>query len=195
MRDWDELVSERLYVALVEGNIDGESGPSPSSGTFDSWLKEDDKGRVFRAKPGERGSKRAITRWRLLDQGSELSLLELSLETGRKHQIRVQLADSGHPILGDERYGSKRDDLGRLALHATTLELRLPGREKIRIESPAPKEFARALKARLDPKPEPKREPRREPKAHAPSARRASASSSPNGARSGARPKRASPRG
>jgi 23S rRNA pseudouridine1911/1915/1917 synthase len=164
MKDWDELVTERLYVALVEGSLEG-------SGVFDSWLKEDDKGRVFTAKPGERGAKRAITHWKALREGAGLSLLELSLETGRKHQIRVQLADAGHPVLGDERYRAARDDIGRLALHAKAIELKLPDRKAIRIESPAPEAFERALNAR-----------------------RASSASSPTSGQKAARPKRGAPR-
>jgi 23S rRNA pseudouridine1911/1915/1917 synthase len=154
MGAWDELVSERRYVALVEGSMGG------ASGTYDSWLKENKAGQVFRAGIGERGAKRAITRWRLLGEGSGLSLLELSLATGRKHQIRVQLADAGHPVVGDPRYGprhggdhrlggdprdSGRADLGRLCLHAASIELTMPGREALRIESPPPPEFAAAL--------------------------------------------------
>jgi 23S rRNA pseudouridine1911/1915/1917 synthase len=156
MGSWDELVAERRYVALVEGAMDGKSG------SFDSWLKENKAGQVFRAATGERGAKRAITRWRLLGVGAGLSLLELRLETGRKHQIRVQLSDSGHPIVGDERYGHRHGsgvrhisgvrggsagpyDPGRLCLHAESIELRMPGRQALKIESPAPPEFAAAL--------------------------------------------------
>ena len=157
MGGWDEFVSERLYVALVEGSM------AAKSGIFDSMLKEDKLGRVGIVKASQRGAKRAITRWRLLGEGNGLSLLELSLETGRKHQIRVQLADAGHPLLGDPRYGSRqrryegelkrgdradRPDLGRLCLHATTIELRLPGREALRVESPPPPEFAQAIEKR-----------------------------------------------
>jgi 23S rRNA pseudouridine1911/1915/1917 synthase len=151
MGAWDELVSERRYVALVEGSMGGRSG------SCDSWLKENKAGGVFRAGIGERGAKRAITRWRVLGEGSGLSLLELFLETGRKHQIRVQLADLGHPVVGDPRYGrpvgrgTARDDLSRLCLHAASIELAMPGRgKKLRIESPVPPEFAAALES--DPK-------------------------------------------
>lgn len=144
MEGWDELVTRRLYVALVEGSMEAESG------ILDSWLKENKVGGVYRAEPGERGAKRAVTRWRLVAAGSSLSLLELELETGRKHQIRVQLADSGHAVVGDERYGGPRtrafpDGLGRLCLHAAMIELELPGRGILRIESPPPPEFAAAL--------------------------------------------------
>ncbi len=147
MGGWDELVSERRYVALVVGSM------GAGSGAYDSWLKENKAGQVFRAGIGERGAKRAITRWRLLGEGAGLSLLELELGTGRKHQIRVQLSDAGHPILGDERYGSRpgspvRDDLGRLCLHAASIELKLPGREKLRVESPPPPEFEAVLRRR-----------------------------------------------
>jgi 23S rRNA pseudouridine1911/1915/1917 synthase len=140
MGGWDELVSERRYVALVEGSMGG------ASGSYDSWLKENKAGQVFRAGIGERGAKRAITHWRLLGEGAGLSLLELTLGTGRKHQIRVQLSDAGHALIGDQRYGSLRDDLGRLCLHAVSIELTMPGRETLRIESPPPSEFAAALK-------------------------------------------------
>jgi 23S rRNA pseudouridine1911/1915/1917 synthase len=204
MGGWDELVSERRYVALVEGSMGGKSG------TFDSWLKENKGGQVFRAGIGERGAKRAITRWRLLGEGSGLSLLELSLETGRKHQIRVQLADSAHPVVGDPRYGGdglRRDgalgrgplpDLGRLCLHAASIELSLPGREALRIESPAPPEFAAALGR----SPEGPRErgatddPRGdERKPPAISGRKASASASRSAGRGAAPPRRGAPRG
>lgn len=104
MEGWDELVTRRVYVALARGSMAEESG------VFDYWLKENKGGEVYRADPKEKGAKRAVTRWRVLDRGlgADLSLLELELETGRKHQIRVQLADSGHPIVGDDKYGGAR---------------------------------------------------------------------------------------
>jgi 23S rRNA pseudouridine1911/1915/1917 synthase len=141
MEGWDELVTQRLYVALVEGSM--EEG----SGVFDSWLKENKAGEVYAAEPKDKLAKRAVTRWRVIGKGAGLSLLELALETGRKHQIRVQLADSGHPVVGDPKYGSGRDDLGRLCLHARMIELRLPGRDPLRIDSPPPPEFEAAIKA------------------------------------------------
>lgn len=141
MEGWDELVSERRYAALVEGPMGAEAG------VCDSWLKENRAGEVFVASPGERGAKRAITRWKVLSEGSGLSLLELHLETGRKHQIRVQLAAAGHPVVGDRRYGSPRNDRGpdRLCLHAASIALSLPGRETLAVASPIPPEFAAAL--------------------------------------------------
>jgi 23S rRNA-/tRNA-specific pseudouridylate synthase len=148
MDGWDELVTQRLYVALVEGQM------AEGSGVFDSWLKENKAGEVYVAEPKDKGAKRAVTRWRVLKQGPGLSLLELALETGRKHQIRVQLAESGHAVVGDVRDGSNRGrgdrpavDLGRLCLHARLIELKLPNREALRIESPPPPEFDAAVAA------------------------------------------------
>jgi 23S rRNA pseudouridine1911/1915/1917 synthase len=150
MDNWDELVTQRLYVALVEGSM------AEGEGVFDSWLKENKAGEVYGAEPNDKGAKRAVTRWRVLRQGGGLCLLELALETGRKHQIRVQLADSGHPVVGDGRYGSTRTggtgraiDLGRLCLHARLIELKLPGRDALRIESPPPPEFDAVLTAAI----------------------------------------------
>jgi len=136
MSRWNELVRERLYVALAEGAFRGESG------IFDSWLIENRAGTVYAVKEGTRGALRAITAWRVLKQGKHYSLLELRLETGRKHQIRAQLSAAGHPVAGDVRYGARTDPLGRLCLHATTLTIEHPfTRQIMRFESPFPNEF------------------------------------------------------
>jgi len=166
MSGWDEIVSERLYVALVEGEM------GSSEGELDSFLVEDARGFVREAGPRERGAKRALSRWRVIAEGRGMSLLEVRLETGRKHQIRVQLAGIGHPVVGDERYGGRArygreargeapregersasrprpvssPTLARLCLHAAAIELRLPESSgSVRIESSAPPEFAEAL--------------------------------------------------
>lgn len=141
MSTWNESVDERTYVALVEGNL-----PS-SEGVLDTWLSEVDPYRVRQAPAGSKGSLRAITRYRVLGEGDGLSLVELSLETGRRHQIRVQLAEAGCPVTGDERYGSHRDPLGRLGLHATVIALNRPSDgTPVRVECPAPPGFAAALR-------------------------------------------------
>jgi len=141
MSSWNESVGERIYVALVEGSL-----PSPE-GVLDTWLSEVDPYRVRQAPAGSKGALRAITRYRVLGEGDGLSLVELSLETGRRHQIRVQLAEAGCPVTGDERYGSRRDPLGRLGLHATTIALDRPSDgAPVRVECPAPPGFAAALR-------------------------------------------------
>lgn len=143
MEAWDELVLERRYVALVLGEMGG------AEGRLESWLVENRGGEVYVAAPGERGAKRAATNWRLLGSGNGLSLVELELETGRKHQIRVQLTAAGHPVCGDDKYGRAPDPLGRLCLHAAGLVLTQPfTRERLELESPAPPEFEAALRGR-----------------------------------------------
>jgi 23S rRNA pseudouridine1911/1915/1917 synthase len=102
---------ERVYRALVEGR------PAREHGTLESRLAED---RMLRVRSGERG-RVAITHYRVLATRREHSLLELRLGTGRRHQIRVQLAESGWPIVGDVTHGGPRTGAGRLCLHATQL--------------------------------------------------------------------------
>jgi len=139
MDNWNELVKERVYVALVEGRMAGDSG------TYDSWLAENSAGTVWQTDPGAPGALRAITRWRLLSGDKYYSLVELSLETGRKHQIRAQLAADHHPVAGDQRYGARTDPAGRLCLHARLLVLEHPFLHKVfRFESEVPECFYRA---------------------------------------------------
>lgn len=148
MENWDDAARERVYVALVEGTMER------SGGSLESWLIADGTTKVRLAAPGERGAKLATTRYRVLGEGGGLSLLELELDTGRKHQIRAQLAAAGHPVAGDPKYGSRRDPIGRLALHARLLVLVHPASgEVLRFESPEPAEFAAALRSVEAPKP------------------------------------------
>ncbi len=143
MGGWDELVAERRYVALVEGRVEGEGG------LLDSWIAEAGPSRMRVAASGERGALRALTRWRLVRAGPRYSLLELKLETGRKHQIRVQLAAMGHPVAGDARYGAGSDPLGRLGLHAEVLDMTNPmSGKRFRLESPCPPSFLEAVLSR-----------------------------------------------
>ena len=102
---------ERVYRALVEGR------PAREQGTLESRLAED---RMLRVRSAERG-RVAITHYRVLAARRENTLLELRLGTGRRHQIRVQLAESGWPIVGDVTHGGPRSGAGRLCLHATRL--------------------------------------------------------------------------
>jgi len=136
MSRWNDLVHERLYVALAEGSFDA------ASGCFDTWLIENRAGTVYAVEPGTRGALRSITHWRVLDTSGRFTLLELSLETGRKHQIRAQLSAVDHPIAGDFRYRARTDPLGRLCLHASVLAVEHPFTHQIlRFEDPPPEDF------------------------------------------------------
>ena len=148
MDDWNGLVKERGYTAVVEGSIVG------TEGTFDTWLVENRAGQVYGTSPGAQGALRAITHWKVLASNRRYSLLSLSLETGRKHQIRVQLSEAGYPIAGDPRYGAKSDPLGRLCLHAHLLVFQQPFlKELLRFESPAPQAFLSLVENRDAPPP------------------------------------------
>jgi 23S rRNA pseudouridine1911/1915/1917 synthase len=96
------------------------------------------EGRDLRVRAGGRG-KRAVTRYRVTAVRDRYSLVEVELETGRKHQIRVHLAGLGCPVIGDAGYGAKTDPAGRLGLHAWRLAFDHPVTgERVVAESPLP---------------------------------------------------------
>ena len=134
--NWE--AAEKKYLAVVEG------APSSPAGLLDSHLDEADAFKV-RIAPEGPGTRRALTRYRVMKKGKTTALLELILETGRRHQIRVQLAAAGCPIVGDGRYGARTNPIRRLALHASHLRFSHPatGRE-MRFESPLPGDLGQA---------------------------------------------------
>ncbi|MBL8889174.1 MAG: hypothetical protein JNL67_04300 [Planctomycetaceae bacterium] len=129
--------ARRTYRAIVDGHMDGDAG------TIDNLLVELVDGTV-RPTTDPKHGKRAITHWRRLAEHGRLTLLELRLETGRKHQLRAQLADLGKPIVGDVLYHKKPSEHSpmpgiakrspaarpRLMLAAVTLGLIHPRTEK-----------------------------------------------------------------
>jgi 23S rRNA pseudouridine1911/1915/1917 synthase len=128
---------ERIYVAVVEGRV------AAAAGTLRGRVAEDP--RSHRVRPTRReGGREAVTRYRVLERRAHSTVLELTLETGRRGQIRAQLAALGHPIVGDAEFGSRRDPVRRVCLHATRLGFRDSTGRARRYESPAPAAFARA---------------------------------------------------
>jgi 23S rRNA pseudouridine1911/1915/1917 synthase len=125
---------KRKYIAIVEGRF------MEDKGTWESYLYEKRDLKVCIVKENE--GLKAITHFETLYRNNNYSFLSLLLETGKKHQIRVQLEEKGFPIVGDKKYGSKKDPIGRLALHAYFLEFKHPftGRT-VSFSSPLPKEF------------------------------------------------------
>lgn len=110
---------ERGYTALVEGQLD------PASGTWSSYLYEDPTYTVRTAADASSG-RLAITHYKTIQTKGRYSLLEVTLETGRKNQIRVHCQVAGHPIAGDKKYGSETSPKNRLCLHAHLLAFRHP---------------------------------------------------------------------
>ncbi|MFS0688379.1 RluA family pseudouridine synthase [Sporosarcina sp. 179-K 8C2 HS] len=132
---WDEMVKERIYTALVEGNVRKESG------TIKSWLKETRTFKVY-SNPTDNGGQLAITHYRKIRSNRQYSLLEVMLETGRKNQIRVHMEEIGHPVVGDKKYGSTVNPIKRLGLHATALTIVHPvTKEVMKFESAIPSSF------------------------------------------------------
>lgn len=134
---WDQ--AEKRYEAVVEGKLGAESG------VFESDLDETNPFKVHSTAPNPQ-TRHAVTHYRVLAYGRRRTLVELTLETGRRHQIRVQLADAGCPIIGDKKYGAKTDPVKRLALHACALKFLHPVTQKeLRFASPLPRELARLV--------------------------------------------------
>jgi len=134
---WDNF--EKKYQAVVEGHL-----PKPS-GTLRSDLDESNPHHVT-VRPKSERTRHAVTHYRMLKSSSHRSWVELTLETGRRHQIRVQLAEAGCPIVGDEKYGAKTDPAGRLGLHSCFLRFRHPVTgEELRFTSPLPKSLVKLV--------------------------------------------------
>jgi 23S rRNA pseudouridine1911/1915/1917 synthase len=127
---------ERVYVAIVHGKL------KEPTGTFRSFLAEDREKKMHSVADQSTG-KEAITHYRTIASGKRFSILELKLETGRRNQIRVHLAEAGHPVVGDTLYGKGRDEsLPRLGLHAKLLAFRHPRTGKtVSFTSEMPREF------------------------------------------------------
>ena len=125
---------EKTYWALVEGSI------HPASGDCVDWVIKDERHRRMHVVDESReGAKQARLHYRRLERIGGHSFLEVQLETGRKHQIRLQLSHHGYPILGDRKYGSKRPFPAGIALHSRRLVIMHPVRKEPRtFEAPLP---------------------------------------------------------
>ena len=128
--DWNGLVSRRGYLAVAEGV------PPQQSGTVRTRLRENSAHRVYSGRDG----KLAVTHYTTLGGNGKYTLLEVSIDTGRKNQIRAHLRELGCPVAGDRMYGAATDPLGRLCLHAHELSLADPftgERRVFRADAPA----------------------------------------------------------
>ncbi len=114
---WDHV--EKHYLAMVRGI------PPESEGVFTSYLVENGVHSVHSTKDSKRG-KLSQTAYKVLGHSKGLSLLDINLLTGRKHQIRVHLSEHNLPIVGDKKYGGKRPGDKRLALHAKSIAFKHP---------------------------------------------------------------------
>jgi 23S rRNA pseudouridine1911/1915/1917 synthase len=138
---------ERMYLAIVEGVV-------AEQGTYSTRYGRDPDDRKKFSSEVDSGRK-AVTHFRVRTRLPGATLVEVRLETGRTHQIRVHFSDHGHPLIGDRTYGRRprtpllrgvHERLGRQALHAAVLGITHPQTGKLlRYETPPPADFAAAL--------------------------------------------------
>lgn len=135
--------ADRIYLAVAEGAFDDDRG------RLSHLLAENPKSLKVEVVPREAGGRPATLAYRVLERLAGATLLEVTLVTGRRNQIRVQLAAEGHPLVGDVAYGRPSPTLPRVALHAHRLSFTAPrGRKRLRFESPLPRDLTRWLAAR-----------------------------------------------
>lgn len=115
---WNE--AEKRYGVIVEGV------PLDKKGRVESYLYESKALRVYSRSVDDGEGKYAVTDYEVVKEGGEYALLDITLKSGRKNQIRVHMADMGHPVAGDKKYGATSDPLGRLGLHAYYLAFSHP---------------------------------------------------------------------
>lgn len=125
---------EKCYWALVGQRV------WPAEGRLIDWLIHHERDqKVLATGPTARGAQQAVLHYRLLGQVADVWLLEVRPETGRKHQIRVQLARHGYPIVGDFKYGSRQPFPQGIALHARSLAFTHPvSHQRIVLVAPLP---------------------------------------------------------
>ena len=134
----------KVYHALVEGDA-----PAREAELVDWLVKNEAQNQVRKTTPQAPGAQQCILRYRRLVAAAGLTLLEVTPQTGRSHQIRVQLAGQGLPIYGDVKYGSAHRLAGAIALHAAELTFEHPTRhEPVCIRTPAPDAWRRLVPAR-----------------------------------------------
>ena len=132
--NWDIYAIERKYVAVVEGKL------KKKEDTLKNHLMENSIHHVYVSDNG----KLAITKYKVLKENKNYSLIKINIKTGRKNQIRAQLSNIGSPIIGDKKYNAKTNPLRRLGLHANKLVIRHPiTNEVMTFESKVPSEFMR----------------------------------------------------
>lgn len=137
---WKESVQDRRYVALVEGNV------QKPEGTITSWLTESKTLKMY-SSPHPNGGQKAITHYKVLQKNQNYSLLEVKLDTGRKNQIRVHMQSLGCSIVGDKKYGSTQNPIGRMGLHAIGITFKHPTTGEIMdFKTDIPGKFLRMVK-------------------------------------------------
>lgn len=156
MDSWHKMVTERLYRAVAENPHEKNASFLPDSGLIDDALAQNAHhvGYVPHDPQDKAKTVPARTNFKVIERGKTHTLFELSLDTGKKNQIRAHLASKGYPLAGDENYRAKTDFFHRLCLHARTLDFVHPTTGKaMHFEVPEPAEWIEYVK-KGDPHPE-----------------------------------------
>jgi len=133
---------DKTYFAVIHGHMKDKEG------VLTSYLQENHAHRVYSVKDPKKG-RLSSTGYKVIRTSKDHSLLEVSLLTGRKHQIRVHFSEKGHPVVGDKMYGRMDKGIKRLTLHAASLSFVHPyTKEKITFETPCPAYFKTLVKDR-----------------------------------------------
>lgn len=131
--NWSKV--KRKYVAIVKGKI-------KDKGVYEDYLEENKIHRVYISKTG----KLAVTKYKKIKENKNYSLVDIEIITGRKNQIRVQMAEHGNYILGDNKYSEDYKKYGRLYLHATEISFLHPIKNKnMKFVSPIPNNFDKII--------------------------------------------------
>jgi RluA family pseudouridine synthase len=138
--NWKQNI--KTYLAVVHGKL------KEKKGRIESFLQEDEDYKVHSSQQADQG-KLAITEYEVIREVNSMSLVKINLLTGKKNQIRVHMADLGHPVVGDAKYGKSETKFKTLALHSESLDFIHPfSQKRILITAPVPEYFSKLLKAR-----------------------------------------------
>ena len=134
-KNWNDIVRVRGYYAIVEGQMENRED------TYIDYLKENALNLMYVTNDKKNG-KKCITHYKVLKQNKNYSLLDVTIDSGRKNQIRVQMGHRNHYVIGDDKYGEPSNPLKRLGLHAYNLTFVHPKTKKVyEFKAPIPQEF------------------------------------------------------
>ncbi|MDH7604395.1 MAG: RluA family pseudouridine synthase [Melioribacter sp.] len=137
-KQFENHLIEKKYIALVHGIL------SENTGLINKKIRQFGSGRMG---VDEVKGKKSRTKYDVLERFNSFTLLKLTPETGRRHQLRVHLYSIGHPIVGDLHYGEKslQKNFSRLMLHAEEIEFFIEDEKKMKIKSPLPESFLNVI--------------------------------------------------
>ena len=134
VKNWNTLVKVREYIAVVEGRLEKKQD------TIIQHLDKDSNNLMYVS--NNKSTPEAITKYKVLKENNQYTMVDCFIETGKKNQIRVAFNSLNHPILGDDKYGKPASPLKRLCLHAKVLKIKHPIKKiELTFKANYPKEF------------------------------------------------------